>query len=147
MRISFTPQRRDDTLTLELTAPDRIRINGDLFNFGPLSDGGMIPAGTIPCDAIFGPVERIDGDIHITLRLPVPANCTDPWMCFPEPLTVTEDGPVDIPFATSTETREEPVEGGIRIITTTRRWHEPDEVREDFIRNTVTEEDPADVDA
>lgn len=95
MHISFSPQRRDDTLTLERTAPDRLRINGELFNFGPLPDGATIPE--VPCDWIVGPVERIDGEIHLTLLLPHGPNPSQ-TVAFPEPITVTEDGPVAVPF-------------------------------------------------
>lgn len=94
MRISFTPQRRDDTLTLELTAPDRIRINGDLFNFGPLNEGDVLPE--VPCEWIVGPVVRQDGEIHLTLILPHGPNPSQA-VAFPQPIVVTEDGPVAVP--------------------------------------------------
>lgn len=96
MHISFSPQRRDETLTLEKSAGDRLRINGDLFNFNPLPDGGTIPEGQVPCEWIVGPVERIDGEIHVTVILPHGPN-PSPAVAFPEPITVTEDGPIAIP--------------------------------------------------
>lgn len=95
MRILFSPQRRDDALTLEKTG-DRLRINGELFNFNPLAEGDTIPAGEIPCDWILGPVERIDGEIHLTLILPHGPNPSHA-VAFPEPITVAEDGPIAIP--------------------------------------------------
>lgn len=96
MRITFSPQRRDDTLTLERTSPDRIRINGELFNFGPLADGDTLPAGVVPNEWITGPVERIDGEIHLTVILP---HGPDPSqaVAFPEPINVTEEGPIAVP--------------------------------------------------
>lgn len=96
MLISFSPQRRDDTLTLERTTPERLRINGELFNFGPLAEGDAIPAGEIPCDWIFGPVERIDGEIHLTIILPHGPSPSDA-VAFPDPIFVEEDGPISIP--------------------------------------------------
>lgn len=96
MRISFSPQRRDDTLALEQTTTDRLRINGELFNFSTMEDGDVIPAGTIPCDWIRGAVEKIDGEVRLTLRLPhgpTPSQA----VAFPEPITVTEDGPISLP--------------------------------------------------
>lgn len=105
MQISFSPQRRDGTLTLERTAPDRLRINGDLFNFGPLPDGGAIPAGTIPCDWIVGPVERVGGQVCLTLILPHGPNPSHA-VAYPEPITVTENGPIAVPFDEPAE--EEP---------------------------------------
>lgn len=96
MIISFSPQRRDDVLALELASPDRIRIDGELFNFGPLPEGGEIPASEVPCRWITGPVERIDGVIHLTLLLPHGPNPPD-HVAFPEPITVTENGPITLP--------------------------------------------------
>lgn len=96
MRISFSPQRRDDTLTLEKSSGDRLRINGELFNFNPLAEGDVIPAGAVPCDFIVGPVERIDGEIRLTLILPHGPNPSE-TVAFPEPITVNDDGPVEVP--------------------------------------------------
>lgn len=96
MHISFSPQRRRDTLTLERTAPDRLRINGELFNFTPLPEGGTIPAGEVPSEWIVGPVERIDGEIHLTLILPHGPNPSQA-VTFPDPIHVTQDGPIAIP--------------------------------------------------
>lgn len=95
MRISFSPQRRDDALTLEKSSGDRLRINGELFNFGPVPDGGAIPAGATPCEWITGQVERINGEIHLTLILPHGPNPSQA-VAFPEPISVMEDGPVTV---------------------------------------------------
>lgn len=97
MLISFSPQRRDDTLTLEKSDGDKLCINGDWFDFNPLNDGSTIPAGSIPCEWIAGPVERIDGKIHLTLVLPHGPNPSQA-VAFPEPVTVTKDGPIAVPF-------------------------------------------------
>ena len=96
MQISFVPQRRDVTLNLERTAVDRLLINGELFNFGPLNEGDTIPEGVIPCEWIVGPVERIDGVVHLKLILPHGPN-PSPAGAFPEPIAVTEDGPIALP--------------------------------------------------
>lgn len=96
MRISFAPQRRDDTLTIEQTTTDRLRINGELFNFATMEDGDVIPSGTIPCDWIAGPVKKIDGEVRLTLILPNGPNPSQA-VAFPEPITVTEDGPIALP--------------------------------------------------
>lgn len=96
MRISFSPQRCDGVLTLEQTTTDRLRINSELFNFAPLAEGNTIPAGAIPCEWIVGSVERIDGEVCLTLVLPHGAN-PSAAVAFPEPITVTEDGPIAVP--------------------------------------------------
>lgn len=94
MRISFSPQRRDDTLIIEKSSGDRLRINGELFNFNPLAEGDTIPS--IPCDWIVGPVERVGGEVCLTVILPHGPNPSEA-VAFPEPITVTEDGPIDVP--------------------------------------------------
>lgn len=96
MRISFSPQRRDDNLELEKSNGDHLRINGELFNFNPLDEGDVLPAGVVPCDWILGQVERIDGEIHLTVILPHGPNPSGA-VAFPESITVTKDGPVALP--------------------------------------------------
>lgn len=96
MRIHFSPQRRDDTLVLEKTTGDHLRINGELFNFDPLGEGDVLPAGAIPCDWIVGPVERINGEVNVTVILPHGPN-PSPAVAFPESILVTADGPIAVP--------------------------------------------------
>lgn len=96
MRISFSPMRRDDTLTLEKSNGDRLRINGELFNFNTLNDGDVIPAGAVPCEWIVGPVERINGEVRLTLILPHGPSPSHA-VAFPDPITVTNDGPIEVP--------------------------------------------------
>ncbi len=102
MKITFSPQRRDDTLELERTSGDRLRINGELFNFNALAEGDTLPAGTVPCDWITGPVERIAGEVCLTLVLPHGPN-PSAAVAFPAPIIVTADGPIAVPFDQSEE--------------------------------------------
>lgn len=98
MKISFSPCGFADPsirLSLERTGPDRLCINGELFNFSPLNDGDVIPAGKVPCDWIVGPVSRINGEIHLTLTLPHGPNPSQA-VAFPEPIYVTKDGPINV---------------------------------------------------
>ncbi|TPN03800.1 hypothetical protein FJ973_29595 [Mesorhizobium sp. B2-1-3] len=95
MRISFSPQRRDDALVLEKTG-DRIRINGELFNFDGLADGDTIKLGNIPGGWFAGAVTKTDGEIHIVLTLPHGPNPSQA-VAFPDPIVVTEDGPIAVP--------------------------------------------------
>lgn len=96
MRISFSPQRRDDALTLEKSMGDRLRINGELFNFNPLAEGDTILADAIPCDWIVGPVERVGGEVCVTVILPHGPNPSEA-VAFPKSITVTDDGPIEVP--------------------------------------------------
>ena len=96
MKITFSPQRRDDALELEKSSGDRLRINGELFNFDTLAEGDAIPPGAIPCDWIIGPVERMEGEVCLTLILPHGPNPSSA-LAFPEPITVSAGGPIVVP--------------------------------------------------
>lgn len=95
MRISFSPQRRDDTLTVSKTG-ENLLINGDPIDLSVIPDGATLPAGAIDNEWIAGPVERIGGVLHVTLLLPHGPNPSQA-VAFPEPITVTSDGPVAVP--------------------------------------------------
>jgi hypothetical protein len=96
MRIHFSPQRRDDALMLEKSTGNRLRINGELFNFNGLNPGDTIPEGVIPSDWIVGPVEHADGHVTVTVLLPHGPN-PSAALAFPEPITVDTDGPIAVP--------------------------------------------------
>lgn len=151
MKISFSPCGFTDPsicLSLERTASDRLRINGELFNFSPLDEGDIIPSGAMPCEWILGPVSRIDGEICLTLLLPHGSN-PEAHMAFPEPIIDPPTGPIDLPFSTWSETSKKVVEGGIELTTTTHRWQLADEISVEFIPDPVIEtlEEPENVDA
>jgi len=96
MRISFYPQRRDDTLTVSKSG-DILTINGEGFDFSGVLDGATIPSGEVPCEWIVGPVERIGGELRLTLILPHGAS-PSAAVAFPAPLINPPDGPLAIPF-------------------------------------------------
>ncbi|MDQ1183592.1 hypothetical protein [Agrobacterium larrymoorei] len=120
MKISLSPIRLNDTLIVEKNG-DRLRINGDLLNFGPLPEGGTIKLSDIPGGWICDDVRRINGDLHICLVLP---HGSDPAECvaFPSPLENPPDGVIDLPFSPYSTTSEEVVEGGRKISTTCYEW-------------------------
>lgn len=95
MHISFSPQRRDDEMTVSKSG-DALTINGEAFDFSSLPDGGTIPPQIVPCEWISGPVERVDGELLLTLILPHRPSPSEA-VAFPQPITVTEDGAVAIP--------------------------------------------------
>ncbi|MGK9281314.1 hypothetical protein [Sinorhizobium meliloti] len=99
MKISLSPQRRDDTLEVR-KAGDILTINGEVFDFSALPDGATIPAGEIPCEWIVGPVERIAGDLHLTLILPHGSNPSEE-VAFPQPMVEAPDGLVALPVDTA----------------------------------------------
>lgn len=95
MNIKLSPVRHHETLTVS-RAGDILTINGEQLDFSPLPDGATLPADAIDSDHIVGQVSRIDGELHLTLRLPHGPN-PSPAVAFPEPITVTADGPIELP--------------------------------------------------
>jgi len=71
-------------------------VNGEEFDFSPLLEGATLPQDAILSDWFPGPVDRIDGELHLTIRLPCGPNAPETTR-FPEPITVTEDGTIDVP--------------------------------------------------
>lgn len=95
MHISFSPQFRSDALVVS-KAGDVLTINGDPIDLSVIPDGATLPAGAIDSEWIVGPVERIDGVLHLTLLLPHGPD-PSPAVAFPEPILVASDGPVAVP--------------------------------------------------
>lgn len=95
MNLIFSPVRRDDRLTLRRTG-DVLTINGEAFDFSALPDGATLPREAIACGWIAGDVTREDGVLHVPLILPHGASAPQETL-FPVPLTLTDDGPVDLP--------------------------------------------------
>jgi hypothetical protein len=95
MQIKLSPVRSSDTLSVSRTS-DTLTINGGAFDFSQLPEGATLPAEAIGSDYFAGPVERINGELHLTLRLPHGPNPSQA-VAFPQPITVTQDGPVELP--------------------------------------------------
>lgn len=94
MKITFIPQRRDDVLELSKQG-DVLTVSGDVLDFGPLPDGSTLPASAIENPFIYGPVERKEGEICLSLLAP----CKDPeaWKLPPVTVIVTDNGPISLP--------------------------------------------------
>ena len=95
MQIKLNPQRRDDQLTV-VKQGDALIVNGVTYDFSPLPEGATLPAEAIDSDLFSGPVERVNGEIVLTLTLPHGPNPSHA-VAFPEPINVTADGPVELP--------------------------------------------------
>ncbi|MTZ15112.1 hypothetical protein GNE00_15280 [Pseudomonas sp. JL972] len=108
MHIALSPARLDEPLAAS-RAGDVLTLNGVAFDFGPLPEGATLPAEAIDSPWIVGPVSRINGELHLTLRLPHGANPSRA-VAFPEPVTVTEDGPIALPFDPAAEPESLPEE-------------------------------------
>ncbi len=95
MHINFSPARLDETLAAS-RAGDLLTLNGKAFDFTLLPEGATLPAEAIDSPWIVGDVLRIDGELHMTLRLPHGASPSHA-VAFPEPIHVTADGPIALP--------------------------------------------------
>lgn len=95
MRLTFSPVRRDDSLSVERQG-DTLILNGEAFDFTALPEGAILPRSAIDCSWIAGDVRRQDGVLTIPLILPHgPSGSAETR--FPQPLDLIEDGPVALP--------------------------------------------------
>ncbi|WP_286952814.1 MULTISPECIES: hypothetical protein [Aminobacterium] len=95
MLINLSPIRDDRTLEVSKVG-DALTINGDTYDFSQLPEGATLPREAIGCEFILSDVNRINGEIELTILLPHGANASHEAR-FPEPLTVTNDGEVVLP--------------------------------------------------
>ena len=95
MKINLSPQRRDDTLTV-IKQGDTLTINGTDYDFTDLPDGGTLPADAVDCEFVIGSVDRVNGELELTLLLPHGPNATEAAR-FPEPIIDPADGEVELP--------------------------------------------------
>jgi len=95
MKINLSPQRRDDTLSVSLNG-DVLTLNDQVIDLSVIPDGATYPDGADFSPYIIGPVERINGEINLTLILPNAANASEAAR-FPKTISVTDNGPVELP--------------------------------------------------
>lgn len=95
MIIKLSPQRRDDTLVV-VRSSSTLAINGEVFDFSRMADGDTLPASAISSPWFCGQVDSIDGELELTLILPLPANYS-PEQAFPLPLENVLNGPIVFP--------------------------------------------------
>jgi hypothetical protein len=94
MLIHFSPIRWDEPLSASVSG-DVLTINGEPFDFGDLDEGDLLPPEAISSQFIANPVTRTDGEIVMTLLLPIPALASEA-QAFPESATVGS-GEVPLP--------------------------------------------------
>lgn len=95
MKILLSPQRRDDTLDLVKNG-EVLSINGEAFDLSRVGEGDTLPRLAIDSVWFAGDVERINGELVLTLFLPNPWNYSQA-QAFPVPLENVQDGPVPLP--------------------------------------------------
>lgn len=96
MHITLAPVRLDTRPAITRSG-DTLIIDGESFDFSGVPEGATLPAEAIASDWFPGPVERIDGVLHLTLRLSHGANAPEATR-FPAPITLTASGPVELPI-------------------------------------------------
>jgi hypothetical protein len=95
MFIKLSPQRRDDTLEV-VKIGDVLTVNGDSFDLSLVGEGDTLPRSAINSEWFAGNVDRINGELLLTLLLPNPCNYSTE-QAFPVPLENVPDGPVIFP--------------------------------------------------
>lgn len=75
---------------------DVITINGEDFDFSPMPEGSTLLKDGIRSELIVGDVDRVNGQIELTLMLELGRYASEAAR-FPVPILVTEDGPVELP--------------------------------------------------
>ncbi|MNI74359.1 hypothetical protein D3C73_1304410 [compost metagenome] len=95
MKILLSPQRRDDTLAVVKTG-DVLNINGEDFDLSRIDEGDTLPGSAISSHWFAGDVDRVDGELIVTLLFPNPFNYSHE-QAFPVPLENVPDGPVVFP--------------------------------------------------
>ena len=95
MKINLSPTRSDRALGITKTG-ETLTINGVPYDFSQLPEGATLPREAINCQWVCGDVERINGELVIPILLPHGPNASEAAR-FPEPITVTEDGPIVLP--------------------------------------------------
>jgi len=77
---------------------DTLIINGENFDFGALREGNELPTEAISSDLFYAPVQRIEGELVISIFLPLSAKYSQA-QAFPDPLIGVLDGPIELPQA------------------------------------------------
>ncbi|WP_417816615.1 hypothetical protein [Tritonibacter scottomollicae] len=95
MQISFSPARHATALIANRLG-DVLTLNGEAFDFTALAEGDILPREAVACDWLASDVTRQDGEIRLTLILPHGADAPEETR-FPQPVTLTGDGPVPLP--------------------------------------------------
>lgn len=97
MKINLYPVVVDEVLCV-VKQGDVLTVNGEVFDFSIMGDGGELPQSAISSAWFIqeGKVSRTGGELELTLRIPLPSNYS-PEQAFPEPLLSVPDGRVSFP--------------------------------------------------
>ncbi|WP_305955509.1 tail fiber assembly protein [Pseudomonas sp. p106] len=76
MIIKLSPVRSDLQLAV-VKAGETLEVNGTSLDFSRLTDGATLPAEAVGCEFVIAPVERVNGDLVLTLMLPHSADAPE----------------------------------------------------------------------
>lgn len=76
---------------------DSLTINGLTLDFSQLPDGATLPAQAAFCPWLVDPIERVGGNLVVTLLLPIPENASQAAR-FPSDIVEPGDGRVSLPI-------------------------------------------------
>jgi hypothetical protein len=96
MNIILSPQRREEALEI-FKKGEVLTINGEDYDFSPMSEGDTLPADATTCPWLVGNIEKQDGHLSVTVILPIPFNYSQE-QAFPEPIMDAPDGLVELPL-------------------------------------------------
>ena len=96
MLINLSPIRDDRVLNITKQG-ETLAINGVPFDFSQLPDGATLPREAIDCEFIVSDVNRVNGEIELTILLPHGANASHEAR-FPSPIIKNDDGQVVLPI-------------------------------------------------
>ena len=106
MIIKLSPLRSDARLSVHKHG-DTLTLNGVSLDFSRLEEGATLPASAIGNEWLGADVERIDGYLLLTLRLPHGSDA-DERSRFPVDIVDPQDGVVALPGGT-----DQPVSGSV----------------------------------
>jgi len=110
MKITLSPSRVDVPLVVSVNG-DTLTINGEEFDFGPLTDGATLPLEAFESMWFNGPVDRVAGELQLSLVLPYGPNAPESTVFYSGTLDINESGDLVLPIYDTSP----PIEGEIQI--------------------------------
>nr|WP_279153298.1 tail fiber assembly protein [Pseudomonas mosselii] len=95
INILLSPVYLTRSLSMSRTG-DVVRLNGAVCDFGRLAEGSSLPASAIQSEWFDGQVDRVEGNLHLRIRLPHGPNAPEETR-FPVPIVVSVDGLIALP--------------------------------------------------
>lgn len=96
MKIILVPQQSSAELVLSREG-DSLWLNGEEFDFSPLTEGATLPWKAMPMDKFADDANRVDGQLILSVYMPYKDPDAHESIRFPDPVVMTEDGHVPLP--------------------------------------------------